>query len=231
MKEATDERKDATVELKITLDGSTTLYAPDFGQHYHSVHGAIQESMHVFIEAGLAYSLTKNKQINLLEVGYGTGLNAFLSYLHRQNSIIHYTGIDAYPVPANLAMALNYPDQINAHGGAEIFKKMSNFPWNQRLILSPEFSFRKVLCMLEEFQCEDRFDLIFFDAFSPNSQPELWTVDIFARLYAHCNPGAIMTTYSAKGSIRRAMQAAGFSVEKLPGPPGKREMVRASRPS
>lgn len=221
--------KEATVELKITLDGSTTLYAPAFGQHYHSVHGAIQESMHVFIQAGLQDILQDHDQINLLEVGYGTGLNALLAYLYRQDTTIHYTGIDAYPVPASVALTLNYADQINIDGGVEMFKRMSHSPWDQREDLEPDFSFLKLHCMLEDFQSEDRFDLIFFDAFSPNAQPELWTEDIFANLYAHCNPGAVMTTYSAKGSIRRAMVAAGFTVEKLPGPPGKREMVRAQK--
>ncbi|MEL7529930.1 MAG: tRNA (5-methylaminomethyl-2-thiouridine)(34)-methyltransferase MnmD [Bacteroidota bacterium] len=211
----------------ITNDGSSTLYSPQYDEHYHSVHGAIQESMHVFIRMGLDALPLERKEIRILEMGFGTGLNALLSLLHRKDRKVHYTGLEAIPVASEMAAALNYPDKLGEPALKTPFMALHEAIWEEPSIISPGFSLVKHHTRLEIFQAEEGFDLIYFDAFAPNSQPELWTEDIMRRMYRMMRPGGIFVTYSAKSSVRRGLQSAGFRVEKLPGPPGKREMLRA----
>jgi tRNA U34 5-methylaminomethyl-2-thiouridine-forming methyltransferase MnmC len=216
-------------ELEITLDGSHTLYVPGIDETYHSSHGAIQESTHIFINAGLKKSL--KKCVNVLEVGFGTGLNAFLTAIEAQKSEkeIHYITLEKYPVSIEKANQLNYSQKITDKDSTFLFEKIHKADWETDVEISNLFKLKKIQCDYTTYQPESTFDVIYFDAFSPEKQPEMWTEEQFRKMYAACNEGAIITTYCAKGSVRRALQAVGFKVERLPGPPGKREILRGIR--
>jgi len=212
-------------ELLITSDGSHTLFVPEIDECYHSSHGAIQESRHIFIESGLKHC-TK-KEIRVLEIGFGTGLNAFLTLIEAEGGSkkIRYTSLEKYPVEVEKAFQLNYSDLI-APEFKEIFEKLHTSLWNEVAQISTFFSLKKVEADFTKYDFTEKYDVIFFDAFSPEKQPEMWTVEQFEKLYKCCNFEAVLTTYCAKGDIRRAMQKAGFKVERLQGPPGKREILR-----
>jgi len=213
-------------ELLITSDGSHTLFVPEIDECYHSTHGAIQESSHIFIEA--AFKQSEKSVINVLEVGFGTGLNALLALVEAEGSgkSIHYTTLEKYPVAVEKALLLNYPAMIDVKYN-DVFGKLHSCLWDEQVEITPFFEIEKIKCDFLEFQHKSTYDIVFFDAFSPEKQPEMWTQHQFEKIYAHCNPGAILTTYCAKGNVRRALQNAGFVVERLPGPPGKREILRA----
>jgi len=214
----------------ISKDGSTTLWAPDFDEHYHSLHGAVTESLHVFIESGLKPALERTEgAIHIFEMGFGTGLNALLTYFHRGDREIYYKGIEKYPLMKEAYQALNFGEQMEEDQAQELLMAMHEVDWNAWVELKEGFQLHKVRGDLLDFEAESAFDLIYFDAFAPTSQGHLWTQEVMDKLYKFCRPGAVMTTYSAKGDVRRAMQAAGFEVEKIQGPPGKREMLRAFR--
>lgn len=210
----------------ISKDGSSTLFSPHFDEHYHSIHGAIQESMHVFIGAGLKQF--EQNEVRILEMGFGTGLNALLTLIHGSEKKVEYTGLEAYPVPQELLDKLNYPHELGAEA-VEKFQKIHDAEWEKAESISPNFLLSKHKIQLEEFANETHYDLVYFDAFAPSAQAELWTLDIFQKMYALMANGGILVTYCAKGDVRRAMIAAGFQVEKIPGPPGKREMLRAKK--
>ncbi|MBN2805222.1 MAG: tRNA (5-methylaminomethyl-2-thiouridine)(34)-methyltransferase MnmD [Prolixibacteraceae bacterium] len=214
-------------ELIITEDGSHTLYLPEMQEHYHSVHGALQESKHVFIEAGLKQQ--NRSTINLLEVGFGTGLNALLSlqHAHEFGQHIHYFGLEKYPLQAEEYQQLNYGRLLNEHSAYEL-QKMHECPWNEPVQLTEYFVLQKINNDIHgyNFAALPLFDLIYFDAFAPSKQEGIWTEAIFRTLYNHCKPGAILVTYCAKGSVRRDLQSVGFRMERIPGPPGKKEMLR-----
>ena len=212
-------------ELLITSDGSHTLFVPEIDECYHSSHGAIQESRHIFIESGLKHC-TK-KEIRVLEIGFGTGLNAFLTLIEAEGGSkkIRYTSLEKYPVEVEKAFQLNYSDLI-APEFKEIFEKLHTSLWNEVAQISTFFSLKKVEADFTKYDFTEKYDVIFFDAFSPEKQPEMWTVEQFEKLYKCCNFEAVLTTYCAKGDVRRAMQQAGFKVERLQGPPGKREILR-----
>lgn len=216
--------------ILVTEDGSHTIAIPELGVSYHSKHGAIAESRHVFIEAGLAYAVQQNKltSIRIFEMGFGTGLNALLSYQFAtaHKVPINYTGIELHPLVAAEYEALNYGTQLNAEA---IFLKLHTCSWNQEQILSPHFSMVKWQQSLLDFSSQKKFDLIYFDAFSPTDQPELWTAAVFGNLITLLNRNGILVTYCSKSIVRKAMQEVGFIVEKIPGPLGKREMVRAKK--
>ncbi|HBH05472.1 MAG TPA: SAM-dependent methyltransferase [Flavobacteriales bacterium] len=214
-------------QIVTTSDGSQTLYSPEFDQHYHSLHGAVSESLHVFIEAGL--KTFNAMEIDILEFGYGTGLNAMLSWIYGKETqkIVHYTGLEAYPISDDTIEAWT----SNLKGEQRnMAMKLHELSWNETVVLDHHFSFRKVEILFEDFQTPCRFDVVFFDAFSPEAQPELWTVSIFSRILQFLKTGGILVTYSAKGQVRRNLVQAGFEVERIPGPPGKREMLRARKP-
>lgn len=217
--------------IKTTEDGSHTLFASELGECYHSTHGAIQESQHIFIEAGLRSC--PSRKIEILELGFGTGLNALLSLIEAEKSgrNIRYTSLEAYPISQEIAATLNFCKLLRApHNLQEYFDAMHDCPWAKETVITPHFSLKKIRCDFREgIRLAGSFDLCFFDAFSPDKQPELWTEAIFSDLFRIANEAAQLTTYCAKGSVRRAMQAAGFKVERLPGPPGKREMLRARK--
>jgi|AGTN01.1.fsa_nt_gi Uncharacterized conserved protein len=215
--------------LETTGDGSHTLFVPELDEHYHSTHGAIRESMHVYIDAGLHRCF--KPEINVLEIGFGTGLNSFLTLLETQKSNIkvNYTTLERYPISVSDAEKLNYSEIINPLQ-KEAFLLLHTAEWETWIQMTPFFLLKKQkidACDLSSFQPEEAFDLIYYDAFAPEKQPGMWSQEIFNALFSFSNSGAILTTYCAKGTVRRVLQQAGFSVERLPGPPGKREILRA----
>lgn len=217
-------------ESIISNDGSSTLWAPDFDEHYHSIHGALTESRHVFLQAGLAERLKKPlEELHIFEMGFGTGLNALLTCLYPERPTVYYTSIEKYPIGKDQWESLNYGKLLEGEESQLIFEHMHRSPWESWVKLTDDFMLKKQKGDLLAYQPANSFDLIYFDAFAPSSQANLWTEAVMAQVFSWCNEGAIFTTYSAKGDVRRALLAAGFEVEKIPGPPGKREMLRASK--
>ena len=216
-------------EIIQTLDGSTTIHLKEWDECYHSKHGAIQEAQHVFIKNGL--SLFPNQSVSILEIGFGTGLNAFISFLEssKLNQSINYVGVEAYPVNATEVLAMNYVDELNAKSQKEVFEKMHESKWNEKIELTTEFELTKRKQFFDEIDDIEQFDLIYFDAFGYRVQPELWSTAIFQKMYTALRPGGKLVTYAARGVVKRSMIEVGLTVEKLPGPPGKREMFRASK--
>ncbi len=216
-------------EIIQTLDGSTTIHLKEWDECYHSKHGAIQEAQHVFIQNGL--SLFPNQTVAILEIGFGTGLNAFITFLESQklNQSINYVGVEAYPVNASEVLAMNYVDELNAGLQKVIFEQMHESNWDEKVILNPEFELTKRKQFFDEIDDFEQFDLIYFDAFGYRVQPDLWSTAIFKKMYDALKPGGKLVTYAARGVVKRSMIEVGFTVEKLPGPPGKREMFRASK--
>ena len=215
-------------EIIKTNDGSTTIYLPEWNESYHSKHGAIQEAYHVFIKNGL--SLFKVKSIAILEIGFGTGLNAFITFVEakKTNLTIDYVGVEAYPIEMEEAMEMNYPNEIDV-SETTVFKKMHEFNWDLKNQLSDNFTLTKRKQFFQDIQDEASFDLIYFDAFGFRVQPDLWTDKIFVAMFKALKPNGILVTYACRTSIKNAMLSAGFTVEKLPGAPGKREMLRATK--
>jgi len=213
------------IELVITKDGSHTLYNPELGVWHHSVHGAIQESRHIFIELGLMKIAETKKQINIFEMGFGTGLNVLLTALEalKNNFRIDYTTIEAFPLKKEEFEVLNYDTLLNT----DLLQPIHLYPWNQKSVLQEEFWLTKVKEDLLNYQFSQKIDLVYFDAYAPTAQPELWSEEIFRKIYNAMNLGGILTTYCSKSVVRKALQAAGFKVEKHPGPPFKREVLRA----
>ncbi|RLD32707.1 MAG: SAM-dependent methyltransferase [Bacteroidetes bacterium] len=220
-------------KIIITDDGSHTLKVEELSEHYHSTFGAVSESKHVFIEAGLQKVLeAKRSDISILEIGFGTALNAFLTVLEMdaQSPSIHYYGIEAYPLEEKLWRNLNYPDILSDKGADELFYKLHQSEWGEACDISKGFILHKIHQKLQDYQHHGKLiDLVYFDAFGPDVQPELWTPEIFKKIADITSPGGILVTYSCKGSVRRALKEAGFVVEKIPGPKGKREMARGVR--
>jgi len=214
-------------KLSLTDDGSHSVFSSKFQALYHSKHGAIQESMHVFIASGLKH-LGKDS-VNILEMGFGTGLNALLTMMEVKNSeqAVHYETVEAYPLDLESVSELNYISELDARSFADDFEKLHTCAWGEKLEFK-NFSFVKHLVKLEESSFRTSFDLVYFDAFAPLTQEELWTPEIFQHLSTFLNPGAILVSYCAKGSFKRALMSAGFEIEKIPGPPGKREMIRGT---
>ncbi|GGZ76985.1 tRNA (5-methylaminomethyl-2-thiouridine)(34)-methyltransferase MnmD [Algibacter mikhailovii] len=219
-------------EIIITADGSSTIHIPEWNEQYHSKHGAIQEAYHVFIKQGLHYyneeTWNQSDKICILEIGFGTGLNAFITLLEAEKlkQPMHYVGVEAYPVSAEEILQLNYVKQLQAERETIRFDKIHKMSWENKHEVSPYFSLTKKQKLFKEIEDKAVFDIIYFDAFGARVQPELWTEDIFLKMYNALKKDGVLVTYSAKGSVRRAMQAVGFIVERLPGPPGKREMLR-----
>lgn len=217
------------MELERTADGSYTLYVPELDEHYHSVKGALTESQHIFIEMGLKHSPAPEPRI--LEIGLGTGLNAFLTLLaaeemHRK---VHYTGIERYPLAEETLRQLDYPGIIGKKH-EEDYYAIHQAPWEKETNLSPWFTLHKIEGDFTRHTFQKGYDIIYFDAFAPEKQPEMWEQSLFNTLYNVLNKGGILTTYCAKGVVRRMLQTAGFTVERLPGPPGgKREILRATK--
>lgn len=222
--------------IEKTDDGSATLFVPELNEHYHSTKGARTESEHIFINMGLKASGSPHPKI--LEIGFGTGLNAWLTLVEAEKSYrhIHYTGLELYPLEWSMIKQLGYirsEEQLTLNerqqSSVELFEQLHTSPWEEDVPLTPHFTLRKVQADLNEWILNPSLkpDLIYFDAFAPEKQPEMWSQELFNHLYVLLNNEGIMTTYCAKGVIRRMLQTAGFIVERLPGPPGgKREILR-----
>jgi tRNA U34 5-methylaminomethyl-2-thiouridine-forming methyltransferase MnmC len=216
-------------EIIQTLDGSTTIHLQEWDECYHSKHGAIQEAQHVFIKNGL--SLFENKHVSILEIGFGTGLNAFITFLEAKklNQTIDYVGVEAYPISAEEVLSMNYVEELNATDESAIFKTMHESNWEEKISLNKDFSLTKRKQFFEAIDDIEKFDLIYFDAFGYRVQPELWSTEIFQKMYNALKPNSVLVTYAARGVVKRSMIEVGFTVEKLAGPPGKREMFRARK--
>ena len=230
---------ESKVEVRTTADGSPTLYVPALDEHYHSHHGAAQESRHVFIEAGLRPLLAAgqgqaiSEPLRILEVGLGTGLNALLTLEAARPAAAHicYDGYETYPLPAAAVAALQ-GQWAAVPMLSQAFAALHAAPWGPATTLAPGFALIKMQQPVQQAALgTDLYHLIYFDAFAPEKQPELWTEAIFAQLYAAAAPGAVLVSYCAQGQFRRNLRAAGWLTEKLPGPPGKREMTRARKPA
>lgn len=216
------------VLFESTADGSHTLYVPELDEHYHSTNGAVQESTHVFIEAGLQH--TNKQSLNILEVGFGTGLNALLTLSKQSDRCINYCSFELYPLPLSVIKKLNYPTLIDENL-SDAFLRMHQQEWNEESEVVKDFYLTKILddFKLLNYKHRHQYDLIYFDAFAPNKQEELWSEAIFEHLYSITSASGTLVTYCAKGNVRRMMQNAGYTTERLPGPPGKREMLRATK--
>ncbi len=232
-----------------TSDGSKTIQIEDWDEQYHSIHGAIQEANHVFLKHGLLFyselisesqssqnshtehsRSTINKKISILEIGFGTGLNAFLTLIEAEKLKlnINYVGIEAYPAASDEIKQLNYVELISENHKS-IFKSMHANPWEEQHKITSNFQLEKQEIFFQDIKATNAFNIIYFDAFGARVQPDLWTEAIFKIMFEALKENGVLVTYSAKGSVRRAMQAVGFTVERLPGPPGKREMLRARK--
>jgi tRNA U34 5-methylaminomethyl-2-thiouridine-forming methyltransferase MnmC len=220
-------------QLITTSDGSHSLYDPRLDEHYHSIHGAIQEARHVYIEAGMNAAVQSISELNILEMGLGTGLNALLTCMEAsvQQRKVSYTAIEAFPLTSETLDLLNYTELLG-EGSSELFGKIHQCSWETENSIGPYFLLKKLRLSLQDFSPTDqegKFDVIYFDAFGPRVQPELWEQEIFEKMIAVLKPGGILVTYCAKGQVKRNLKAAGFIVETLQGPPGKREMVRGRK--
>jgi len=214
----------------ITEDGSQTIYLPELDEHYHSVHGAIQESLHIYIEQGLLQ--TTKKELSVLEIGFGTGLNAYLTYsiAQRENISVHYCTLEKYPLNEPEFSLLKYPNNIFPEHSL-VFDQMHQAEWNKIIHISERFKLEKFHADLLTFQFHEipQFDLVYYDAFAPGKQPEMWTDHILHKIAATVKPDGILVTYCAKGTVRRALSVAGFTMERIPGPKGKKEILRGKK--
>jgi tRNA U34 5-methylaminomethyl-2-thiouridine-forming methyltransferase MnmC len=221
----------ANIEFFDSHDGSHTLFSKDFGYTYHSKFGAVQESQHIFLEMALRFKAAVQTKINIIDIGFGTGLNAYLTYLEavKRNLKIHYTAIELYPVDAETVAKLNYSAYLGEQSDQKTFEKMHSVSWNEPHRISPQFTLEKRLTSIAAVTDKNTFDIIYFDAFAPDAQPELWATPVLQNMYDSLKKDGILVTYCAKGQVRRDMKSVGFFIEKIPGPPGKREMTRATK--
>ena len=221
-----------TLKIISTADGSHTIQNCALMEHYHSIHGAVQESKHVFIESGLFEAVKLKREITILEIGMGTGLNAWLTLRaaleHDLN--ISYLALEPFPLPSEIWESLNYPLLAPFPDGIRYYKAIHMAAEGRWTEITREFRIFRSKDRLEDFRYEEgSFDLVYFDAFGPSVQPEIWSAGNFRKIAGLMAPGAVLVTYSSKGEVKRALISSGLSVEKIPGPPGKREMLRARR--
>ncbi|UII33506.1 tRNA (5-methylaminomethyl-2-thiouridine)(34)-methyltransferase MnmD [Fulvivirga ulvae] len=227
------ENNENKIRLITTDDGSHSLYVPKLNETYHSFHGAVQESRHVFIEMGLKHRMSQGlKAIHIFEVGLGTGLNALLTaeFAIKYQVHIHFTSIEAFPVDYDLVKQLNYTSYLEAPEARSWFEAIHNAPWHNDIAIHPFFTLHKIQSKLEEHEIPvSTFDVIYFDAFAPNKQAELWDLKILSLIAQSMEPLGVFVTYCAKGQLKRDLQSLYLKVETLKGPPGKKEMVRATK--
>jgi len=212
-----------------TEDGSNTILIESWGESFHSIHGAIQEAQHVYINNGLRFVFeSQNPSVNILEMGFGTGLNCFMTLIEADllNIDISYTGIEGFPLNSDEWSVLNYVDFFDIKYKSS-FKQLHTSDWNSKEFLSDNFYLTKIQSMFQDIDFENAFDLVYFDAFGFQYQPELWTEEIFVKVKKAMKPNGVLVTYACKGQVNRILKSLGFKIEKLVGPPGKREMIRA----
>ncbi|MEQ9374204.1 MAG: tRNA (5-methylaminomethyl-2-thiouridine)(34)-methyltransferase MnmD [Imperialibacter sp.] len=220
----------ANIHLIVTDDGSHSLKNEALNETYHSFHGAIQESSHVFIEMGLRHWCDHHKSApKILEIGFGTGLNAFLSLIfaeeHQQE--VYFESLETFPLPAEIYDALNYAEAVGKAEFGYRFGRLHTAQWGEKAQVATHFSLKKVETPVHYYSSTTPFNIIYFDAFAPNKQPEMWAMEVIQKMYDSLAPGGFLVTYCAQGQFKRNLKQAGFRVEELPGPPGKKEMVRA----
>ena len=216
-------------EVEITADGSATIYVPHLDEHYHSVKGALTESLHIFRNCAFLYHGPSSQPLRVLEIGFGTGLNAVVTAMATtKDRKAHYISLELYPVEAQLIEKLNYGEMVDN----DLLMALHQAQWNAPQVISPTFTLEKLQCDFTQCSLPHDIDVVYFDAFAPEKQPEMWDESLFKRIYDSMADGGILTTYCAKGEIRRRLQRVGFIVERLAGPPGgKREILRATKPS
>ena len=216
-------------QLFETGDGSHSIFSEQFGVNYHSTHGAIQETQHIFINAALRFKALLQEELSILDIGFGTGLNAYMTLMEatHRNLSIDYTGYEAFPISIAQAKALNYPTLLKISDTTYPFQILHECDWGQRIAINNHFSFKKCLQTFDQIVYENRFDIVYFDAFAPDAQPDLWKQPMLEKMYQALKPDGVLVTYCAKGEVKRTLKAVGFQVEGLKGPPGKREMTRA----
>jgi tRNA U34 5-methylaminomethyl-2-thiouridine-forming methyltransferase MnmC len=209
-----------------TSDGSDTIFIPELSEHYHSIHGAVQESTFIFIKNG--FEVCEADPLNIFEVGFGTGLNALMTAIKSRVGTreVNYTSVDKYPLDEKIISSLNH-HYFAGENGREIFNLIHSSLWNISVNICKNFNLRKIKMDFTNEPLSGRYDLIYFDAFGPDKQPEMWTKEMFAGIASVTNKNGILITYSAKGEVKRNLKACGFDVTLLPGPPGKRQMIRA----
>jgi len=222
-------KSDLKRNIITTADGSKTIQLEDWNEQYHSIHGAVQEAYHVFIKNGL--KLFQNKNISILEIGFGTGLNALITFAEAKKLglNIYYEGVEAFPVSMDEIAALDYAETLGFQSYEKKFLQMHQSDWGTAVKLTDNFTLFKNKLDFQEITHHSLFNLIYFDAFGYRVQPELWSQLVFEKMFNSLKQGGVLVTYAAKGIVRRTMQQVGFSVERLPGPPGKREMLRATK--
>jgi len=214
-----------------TKDSSNTLFHPDLNETYHSRNGALAESLHVFIDAGLKHVATQKQHLRILEIGFGTGLNAILTLEQSQfmNVDIEYHALETSPLHINLIKGLHYENCVSSDQAYQNLLEMHDAKWSEDIQITPRFMLHKHNIALENFHSKMQFDLIYFDAFAPEKQPALWTHEMLQKLYAMQPISGVWVTYSSKGEVKRNLRSIGYKVERLPGPPFKRHMLRATK--
>ncbi len=219
-------------EIFTTQDGSHSVISPVYGVSYHSRYGAIQESRHVFLESGLYYLLPQKSGVTVLEMGFGTGLNALLTLLASANRgvSVHYTAYELNPLAPDEALSLNYPTLLQGPEADSSFRALHQSDWEKTVDLLPGFQLEKRNRDFRTLAESDRYDLVYYDAFAPEAQPELWTDETLEKVVKAMKPGGVFVTYCAKGALKRTLRSLGLTVESIKGPPGKREMTRAIKP-
>lgn len=215
-------------EIVNTADGSHTVYVPEMNEHYHSIHGAVQESLFIFINNGFDVCLAD--PVNILEIGFGTGLNAFLTAVKclDDKRRVNYTSVEKYPLPVNITDSLNYYT-FTGKNTKKMFRRIHSSPWNSDVNICNNFILKKIESDVTQFLPEGIYDLIYFDAFGPDKQPEMWSIEVFKKIASLTRENGIFVTYSAKGQVKRNLRECGFEVSLLPGPPGKRQIIRADK--
>lgn len=216
----------ALLKIETSSDGSSTIFVPGLDEHYHSVHGARNESMHVFIDAGLKQ--IKSDDLKILEIGMGTGLNALLTLSHRAGKTIDYQTIEKYPLPPEIYRQLNYgttPDE------KQWLMQIHESKWNEAVAIDTNFTLTKIKGSIHHVEMEGNYNLVYYDAFAPDKQPDMWQRSIFEKIFESMSPGGVMVTYCSKGEVRRMLQSIGFMAERIPGPPFKRHMLYLTKPA
>jgi tRNA U34 5-methylaminomethyl-2-thiouridine-forming methyltransferase MnmC len=215
-------------EVRLTADGSKTLYLPHLDETYHSSHGAIQESVHVFIEHGLTYISQQTESITVFEMGLGTGLNALLTALWAQKHqrTVQYIGVELHPISEDLWRQMEF---VQVKSEIDLYTKIMSSEWEEFQEINPFFELKKIEQTVHDLDLNEKVDLIYFDAFGPKVQAEMWDLPVLKKMYDMLIPGGIFVTYCAQGQMKRNLKSLGFTLEALPGPPGKREMTRATK--